>query len=188
MTVKKLTIDCGYEEEPVYVPKELCGIDRFGEVVDADSCKECCENEAGDCHDCAIQRCFKMLHEYEDTGLTPEQIREIDKLYAEKCKEVAELKKITFSGMEMANIIASLSKLRQYEKLEAKGKLFILSDEEAEKDCEACICGNCDNKDSCCPECTGLVLKCEGHKTGSKDDEEEAGEKTNRSKDNASDM
>lgn len=29
------------------------------------------------------------LAEYEDTGLTPEQIREIDGLYAEKCKELS---------------------------------------------------------------------------------------------------
>ena len=33
------------------------------------------------------------LAAYEDLGVTPEQIREIDKLYAEKCREVAELKK-----------------------------------------------------------------------------------------------
>ena len=33
------------------------------------------------------------LSEYEDTGLTPEQIRQIDDLYAEKCREVAELRK-----------------------------------------------------------------------------------------------
>lgn len=32
------------------------------------------------------------LSEYEDTGLTPEQIRQIDDLYAEKCREVAELR------------------------------------------------------------------------------------------------
>lgn len=30
------------------------------------------------------------LREYRDTGLTPEKLREIDRLYAEKCKEVAE--------------------------------------------------------------------------------------------------
>ena len=30
------------------------------------------------------------LAEYEETGLTPDQIREIDRLYAEKCKELAE--------------------------------------------------------------------------------------------------
>lgn len=33
------------------------------------------------------------LAEYEDLGVTPEQIREIDRLYAEKCREVAELKR-----------------------------------------------------------------------------------------------
>lgn len=32
------------------------------------------------------------LKNYEQTGLTPEQIREIDRLYAEKCREVAELR------------------------------------------------------------------------------------------------
>ena len=34
------------------------------------------------------------LSAYEDTGLAPEQIVEIDKLYAEQAKELAELKKI----------------------------------------------------------------------------------------------
>ena len=29
------------------------------------------------------------LKAYEDTGLTPEQIREVDRLYKEKCREVA---------------------------------------------------------------------------------------------------
>lgn len=33
------------------------------------------------------------LAEYEDIGLLPEQIKEIDKLYAEKCSEVAQLQK-----------------------------------------------------------------------------------------------
>ena len=33
-----------------------------------------------------------VLKKYEDTGLTSEQIREIDHLYAEKCREVAELR------------------------------------------------------------------------------------------------
>ena len=32
------------------------------------------------------------LKAYEETGLTPEQIREIDRLYTEKCREVAELR------------------------------------------------------------------------------------------------
>ena len=36
---------------------------------------------------------LEKLIEYEKTGLTPEQIYEIDKLYTEKCRELAELKK-----------------------------------------------------------------------------------------------
>ena len=38
------------------------------------------------------QELVDALAAYEDTGLTPEQIREIDRLYAEKCREVAELR------------------------------------------------------------------------------------------------
>lgn len=34
----------------------------------------------------------EVLKAYEDTGLTPEQIIEMDRLYAEKCREVAMLK------------------------------------------------------------------------------------------------
>ncbi len=36
-----------------------------------------------------LRECLKT---YEDTDLTPDQIKEVDRLYAEKCKEVAELK------------------------------------------------------------------------------------------------
>lgn len=35
----------------------------------------------------------KKLLDYEDTGLTPDQIRQMDALYTEKCREVAELRK-----------------------------------------------------------------------------------------------
>lgn len=37
--------------------------------------------------------CMERLAAYEDTGLTPEQITEIDKLYTEKCKELSEAKR-----------------------------------------------------------------------------------------------
>lgn len=37
-----------------------------------------------------IEMC--ALKAYEDTGLDPEQIRQIDRLYAEKCREVAKLR------------------------------------------------------------------------------------------------
>lgn len=39
-------------------------------------------------------KCIDRLGQYEDTGLTPEQIREIDQLYSEKCREVTEYQKM----------------------------------------------------------------------------------------------
>lgn len=44
-----------------------------------------------DLRKCGYEKCATQLARYEDTGLAPEQIREIDYLYAEKCREVAEL-------------------------------------------------------------------------------------------------
>ena len=35
----------------------------------------------------------EKLASYEDTGLTPEQIREIDRLYSEKCRDLADERK-----------------------------------------------------------------------------------------------
>ena len=35
----------------------------------------------------------EKLAQYEGLGLTPDQIREVDRLYLEKCKEVSELRK-----------------------------------------------------------------------------------------------
>jgi len=36
---------------------------------------------------------YWKLKKYEDTGLMPDQIQELDRLYLEKCQEVTELKK-----------------------------------------------------------------------------------------------
>ena len=47
-------------------------------------------NVAEMAHD--VRKRLEKLRPYEDTGLTPEQIREIDRLYTEKCQEVAELR------------------------------------------------------------------------------------------------
>jgi hypothetical protein len=47
---------------------------------------------------CKIEDCelecevCKMLARYEETGLTPYEIREVDRLYLEKCEEVNRLK------------------------------------------------------------------------------------------------
>lgn len=50
------------------------------------------------------QKCFDRLAAYEDIGLTPEQLREVDKLYAEKCKEVAELEKAAIARNKLKQI------------------------------------------------------------------------------------
>lgn len=47
-------------------------------------------NVAEMAHD--VRKRLEELKPYEDVGLTPEQIREIDHLYTEKCREMAELR------------------------------------------------------------------------------------------------
>lgn len=47
-------------------------------------------NVAEMAHD--VRKRLEKFRPYEDTGLTPEKIQEIDRLYAEKCREVAKLR------------------------------------------------------------------------------------------------
>lgn len=51
-------------------------------------CEDICRIN-GDCKACPIKIAIDRLAAYEDTGLTPDQIQEIDKLYKEKCELVA---------------------------------------------------------------------------------------------------
>jgi hypothetical protein len=44
-------------------------------------------------HGVVIYNCLKELLEYRETGLTPQDIKEMDKLYLEKCKKVNALVK-----------------------------------------------------------------------------------------------
>lgn len=54
-------------------------------------CFDICD---GVCMDCERETNYvETLAAYEDTGYTPEQIREFDALYLEKCQEVNELRK-----------------------------------------------------------------------------------------------
>lgn len=55
-----------------------------------------CVNEDCDFKFLTCQR----LAKYEDIGLTPEQLLEVDKLYAEKCREVAELQRYKWIPVE----------------------------------------------------------------------------------------
>lgn len=65
----------------------------FKPPCNGDGCrKELCEFSLDICN---------RLADYEDTGLTPEQIRQVDELYAEKCRELAEYKKLEDRLCEM---------------------------------------------------------------------------------------
>lgn len=62
----------------------------------------------------------RKLAEYEEIGLLTEQLMEIDKLYAEKCKELAKIQKEYLSGMELLQIYAELKQLKRYKCLEER--------------------------------------------------------------------
>lgn len=90
--MKRLTV----EYNGFYVPEKLCTINRSGKVDDVEICPQHCKSEA-DCLVCAVQECFDRLAEYENLGVTPEQLIAIDRLYKEKCREVAELERLVDS-------------------------------------------------------------------------------------------
>ena len=50
----------------------------------------------------AMSELRERLKDYEDTGLMPDQIIEMDKLYTEKCKEVSELKRRSNQNEKMS--------------------------------------------------------------------------------------
>ena len=59
------------------VPRKACTFDREGGADDCKECTEICEDEGGVCRTCVLQECLTRLGDYEDTGLTPEQIMEL---------------------------------------------------------------------------------------------------------------
>ena len=59
------------------VPRKACTFDREGGADDCKECAEICEDVGGVCRTCSLQECLKRLGEYEDTGLTPEEIMEL---------------------------------------------------------------------------------------------------------------
>lgn len=80
--MERLTI----KYEGMFVPKKICTVDRFGEADDCEPCDNVCCSGL-DCRDCVIQECFTRLGEYENTGLTPEQIRELKERDAARAPE-----------------------------------------------------------------------------------------------------
>lgn len=67
------------------MPRKLVGQDMFGDTYP--TCSTTCQDQK-DCDDCPIQEAFARLRQYEQTGLTPGQIRELKKRDTEKEPEV----------------------------------------------------------------------------------------------------
>lgn len=68
--------------------REILGNAYFPKCFE-EPCNGCgCQDD-----DCDMGEVCEKLASYEDTGLTPEQIIEIDKLFTEKCRELAEERK-----------------------------------------------------------------------------------------------
>lgn len=103
--------------------KNVCKREMICRHEDCDTCEEYCPYMNEDNCTC-MQEVLEKLAAYEDIGLTPEQLKEVDRLYAEKCKELAESEKRSFSGIEMVKIWANLKKFKEYQKLEEQGKLL----------------------------------------------------------------
>ena len=100
--MERLTI----KYEGLFTPKKACTIDRFGEADDCDSCDIICDSTHGsDCANCVIQECFTCLGEYEDTGLTPEQIMELKERDTAKDPEIHENKRSSVYTCPSCNLV-----------------------------------------------------------------------------------
>lgn len=78
--------------------KRLTGTDKEGAYLLA--CRqEPCKDLKGNCSSCGyMQEALERLAEYESLGVTPERVKEIDKLYREKCEELSKYKKLEEQG------------------------------------------------------------------------------------------
>lgn len=85
--MERLTIEYGDQ----YVPKEMCAVNRFGEADDCGMCEEYCK-PYDNCKGCAIQKCFNQLAQYENTGITPDQLKIINEEYSRMAHELAMLR------------------------------------------------------------------------------------------------
>lgn len=84
-----------YARESMKLELERRKTKMFEVKVDTETIKhvmDACKTEkALNQHGVVIYNCLKELLEYRETELTPDKIREMDKLYLEKCQEVNSL-------------------------------------------------------------------------------------------------
>ena len=76
---ERLTVKSEIFEDNNYVLKGLCTFGRDGIPDDETGCKDYCEEKKGgyDCETCVIQMAFNRLAEYENTGLSPEEVQKL---------------------------------------------------------------------------------------------------------------
>lgn len=112
----------GYDNYSAY--SKLAAYEDTGITPDGIEDIKACLDVNGDGHSGAdtLDDLLELM-QYRKTGLTPKQIKEIDKLYMEKCQEVNKLKAESLTGLEMAQIYATLN---HYKKLEEQGRLIEL--------------------------------------------------------------
>lgn len=67
---------------------------------------------------------LELLKSYEDIGLTPEQLLEIDKMYSEKCREVAEFRE-RLSEKPTAYDVDKVIKQLEYKRSEYENRINI---------------------------------------------------------------
>lgn len=72
---KRLTVESAVTAG--YVLRDMCTYGRDREPTDELGCQEYCDLCLHDCDMCHIQKAFDRLAEYENTGLSPEEIIEL---------------------------------------------------------------------------------------------------------------
>lgn len=89
-------------------------------------CIECKDSKSCDYWCNAYDECAKKLREYEELELTPEQIREMDRIYSEQAKELAQYKNAEKEGLllklpcKRGDIVYAKMKTGEYEKVEVR--------------------------------------------------------------------
>lgn len=85
-------------------PWECCGQDKY--------CKRGCHDPGGCTKGCIVPRLYKRLGVYEDTGLTPWEIKSMQEKH--------------FSGLEMAKLHSALMELKKYQEADKDGRIVVL--------------------------------------------------------------
>ena len=90
-------------------PWECCGQDKY--------CQRGCHDPGGCTKGCIVPRLYARLGAYEDTGLTPGEVKSMQEEH--------------FSGLEMAKLYSALMELKKYQEADRAGRLVVLPSDKA---------------------------------------------------------